>query len=90
MQHKQSAFDFRDISDLLTQDETEAVAITRDEFERMESAALRNRSQTVATLSTIASIVAQSATPPFLHIDPHTTGLLAIGHPRETILLDLR
>jgi hypothetical protein len=90
MQQKQTAFDFTDVSELLTKDETEAIAIARDEFERMEAAALRNRSQTVATLSTIASIVAQSATPPFLHIDPHTTGLLAIGHAIDSLrLLDI-
>lgn len=90
MQHKQTAFDFSDISDLLTQDETEAASITRDDFERMEAVALRNRSQTVATLSTIASIVAHSSTPPFSKIDPHTTGLLAIGHAIDSLrLLDI-
>ena len=76
MQNKQTFFNFDDVSDPSAQDATEEeVANARDEFDRLEATALRNRSQTVATLSTIASIVAQTATPPFSHIDPHTTGL---------------
>ena len=91
MQNKQTFFNFDDVSDPSSQDATEEeVANARDEFDRLEAAALRNRSQTVATLSTIASIVAQTATPPFSHIDPHTTGLRAIGHAIDSLrLLDI-
>jgi hypothetical protein len=91
MQNKQTFFDFSESSDPSAQDATEEeVANARDEFDRLESAALRNRSQTVATLSTITSIVAQTSTPPFSHIDPHTTGLRAIGHAIDSLrLLDI-
>lgn len=90
MQSKQTSFDFDFVADLLTQGETEAATIARDEFERMEAATLRNRSQTVATLATIASLVAHQATPPFSYIDPYTTGLLAIGHAIDSLrLLDI-
>jgi hypothetical protein len=79
MQSKQTSFAFNFVSDFLTQGETEAVTIARDEFERMEAATLRNRPQTVATLATIATLVVHTSTPPFSHIDPYTTGLLAIS-----------
>jgi hypothetical protein len=87
MRSSQTSFDFYEVTDLLSGSDA---AIARDEFERIESAALRNRSQTIATLSTITSIVAQTSTPPFSHIDPHTTGLMAIGHAIDSLrLLDI-
>jgi len=64
--------------------------IDRDEFERMEAIALKNRAQTITTLSTLTSIVAQQASPPFSFIDPHTTGLLALGYAIDSLrLLDI-
>ncbi len=90
MQNKQTIFDFGESSALSGQGTEEEVAIARDEFDRLEATALRNRAQTVATLSTIASIVAQTSTPPFSFIDPHTTGLMAIGHAIDSLrLLDI-
>jgi len=60
------------------------------EFDKIEAAALANRAQTLATISTIASIVAQSATPPFSLIDPYSAGLMAIGHVIDSLkLLDI-
>jgi len=65
-------------------------ALDRDEFERMEAIAVKNRAQTITTLSTLTSIVAQTATPPFSLIDPHTTGLLALGYAIDSLrLLDI-
>jgi len=91
MQNIQTFFDFDAVSgtsaELATEEE---ISVVRDEFDRLEAAALRNRSQTVATLSTISSIVAQSSSPPFSFIDPHTTGLMAIGHAIDSLrLLDI-
>jgi hypothetical protein len=65
-------------------------ALQIDEFDRFEAAALTTRSQTVATLSTIATIVAQSSSPPFSLIDPYTAGLMTIGHAIDSLrLLDI-
>ncbi|MEI6705200.1 MAG: hypothetical protein WCL71_16975, partial [Deltaproteobacteria bacterium] len=45
---------------------------------------------TITTLSTLTSIVAQQASPPFSFIDPHTTGLLALGYAIDSLrLLDI-
>ena len=91
MQNKQAFFDFGKGSDLSAQNATEEEVVNaRDEFDRLEANALRNRAQTVATLSIIASIVAQTSTPPFSFIDPHTTGLMALGHAIDSLrLLDI-
>lgn len=90
MQNKQTFFDFDDVLDPSAQDTTEEVANARAEFERMEAVALKNRAQTITTLSTLTSIVAQTATPPFSFIDPHTTGLLALGYAIDSLrLLDI-
>lgn len=91
MQNEQPFLTFGEASVLSGQEETEEeISITRDEFKRLETVALRNRSQTVATLSTISSIVAQTSTPPFSCIDPHTIGLMAIGHAIDSLrLLDI-
>lgn len=60
------------------------------EFEKMEAAALANRAQTIATISTVSSLVAHSSTPPFSLIDPYSAGLMAIGHVIDSLkLLDI-
>jgi hypothetical protein len=65
-------------------------AVDRAEFEKVEAAALNTRAQTIATLSTIATIIAQSSSPPFSLIDPYTTGLMTIGHVIDSLkLLDI-
>lgn len=70
--------------------DTSSVIADKEEFEKIEAAALANRAQTVATVSTIASIVAHSSTPPFSLIDPYSTGLMAIGHVIDSLkLLDI-
>jgi hypothetical protein len=43
-----------------------------DDFDKFEAAALTTRAQNMATLSTIANIVAQTSTAPFSLIDPYT------------------
>ena len=67
-----------------------AQALDRAEFDKVEAAALTTRAQTIATLSTIAEIVAHSSSPPFSLIDPFTVGLMAIGHVIDSLkLLDI-
>ena len=67
-----------------------AQELDRDEFDKIEAAALATRAQTIATLSTIATIIAHSSSPPFSLIDPYTAGLKAIGHVIDSLkLLDI-
>lgn len=59
------------------------------QFEKAEAPILVIRSQTIATLSTIATLVPSVATPPFSEIDPYTIGLMAIGHVIDALLIDI-
>lgn len=73
-----------------TDDDSSVPLVNNDEFEKFEAAALTTRAQNIATLSTIATIVAQSTTAPFSLIDPYTAGLMAIGHAIDSLrLLDI-
>jgi hypothetical protein len=68
----------------------ESQEVDSEEFQKIEAAALTTRARTVATLSTIATIIAHSASPPFSLIDPYTAGLMAIGHVVDSLkLLDI-
>jgi hypothetical protein len=79
-EREQTLFDFDNASALFDSSGLEDDgALDRAEFERMDAIALKNRAQTITTLSTLTSIVAQQASLPFSFIDPHTTGLLALG-----------
>jgi hypothetical protein len=72
------------------EDESFLLVVKNDEFKRFEAAALTTRAQNMATLSTIATIVAQTSTAPFSLIDPYTAGLMAIGHAIDSLkLLDI-
>jgi len=88
---EQTLFAFDDASSLFKNSGPEDDgALDRAEFERMDAIALKNRAQTITTLSTLTSIVAQQASPPFSFIDPHTTGLLALGYAIDSLrLLDI-
>ena len=67
-----------------------SLEVDRAEFDKVEAAALTTRAQTIATLSTIATIIAHSSSPPFSLIDPFTIGLRAIGHVIDSLkLLDI-
>lgn len=88
---EQTLFSFDDASSLFKNSgPVDDGALDRAEFERMDAIALKNRAQTITTLSTLTSIVAQQASPPFSFIDPHTTGLLALGYAIDSLrLLDI-
>ncbi len=70
--------------------DTSSLEVNKADFDKVEAVALTTRSQTIATLSTIAAIIANSSSPPFSLIDPFTVGLKAIGHVIDSLkLLDI-